>query len=221
MPKIESVLKSEISRMSKREVNAAYRPLAGEVRAMKKKLSDLLKRFTPLEKWTREKIREAEAKKAQLKAPAEVVKKSRMFTPVRIKNLRLKLGLSQRELGILTGATLGAVGGWESGRFVPRKDKKAAMLALKKLGKREVRKVLEKKAEEAGKEKPKRKKAKKPSKKATKKKAGRKKPGRPAKKKAPKKGARKTRKPMKKKAGRPRKAGAKRKRAGKARGRKK
>ena len=208
MPKIETILKSEIIRLAKREINAAFRPLAGEVRSMKKKLSDLKGKFAPLEKWTREKMREAEEKKAQLKAPVDEVKKAR-FSPARIKNLREKLGLSQREMGILTGATIGAVASWEKGKFAPRKDKKAAMLALKKLGKRGVKKVLEKKEAEAGELKPEKGKAKK----ATKKKTGRRKPGRPAKKKVLKKGARKT---AKKKAGRPKKAGTRKKRAGRA-----
>lgn len=193
MPKIENILKSEIIRLAKKEVKAASRPLASEVRAMKKKFSALSKKFSLLQRWGKDKMRQEEEKKAQLKVSTDEVKKSR-FTPARIKNLRLKLGLSQRELGILTGATLGAVGGWESGRFVPRKDKKAAMLALKKLGKREVRKVLAKKEAEVGGEKPKRRKARKISKK----KAGRgRKPGRPP----------------KKKTGRPKKTGAKKKRA--------
>ena len=171
MSKIESIIKSEISRLSKREVNAASRPLAGEVRAMKKRLSDLTKKFAPLEKWTREKMREAEEKKAQLKAPAEVVKKSRL-SPRLIRSLREKLGLSQNNLAKLIGVSLGAVAMWEKGKFAPRKDKKAALIALRKLGKREVKMVLEKKKAEAGEKKPKRRKAKR-GRKPAKKKAGR------------------------------------------------
>ena len=147
MPKIETVLKSEISRLAKREVKAAFSPLASEVRDIKKKLSDLSKKFAPLKKWTREKMREAEEKKAQLKAPVEEVKKSRL-SPARIRGLRIKLGLSQNDMGVLIGVSQGTVVMWESGKFAPRKDKKAALIALRKLGKREVRKVLEKKEEE-------------------------------------------------------------------------
>ena len=199
MPKIETTIKAEISRLAKREINAAFRPLAGEVRVMKKKLSDIKGKFAPLEKWTREKMREAEEKKAQLKAPADEVKKSRL-SPRWIRNLRQKLGLSQNKLAILIGASLGTVAMWEKGKFAPRKDKKAALIALRKLGKREVRKVLEKKKEEeAGEKKPKRGKAKKVRK--------------PGKKKAPKARPKKTRKPLKKKTGKGMKAGARKKRS--------
>ena len=176
MPNIETIIKAEITRLAKKEVKAASSPLAGEVRSMKKKLSDLSKKFGPLEKWTKDKIRQDEEKKAQLKAPADEVKKSRL-SPRWIRNLREKLGLSQNKLAILIGASLGTVAMWEKGKFAPRKDKKAALIALRKLGKREVGKMLEKKKAEVEEKKPKRRKAKR-GKKPAKKKAGRgRKPG--------------------------------------------
>ena len=64
------------------------------------------------------------------------------LTAPRIRNLRKKLGLSQRELGALTGASLSAVVVWETGKFRPQGEKKAALVALKRLRKREVRKLL-------------------------------------------------------------------------------
>jgi hypothetical protein len=49
-------------------------------------------------------------------------------------------------LGVLVGATTGAVLSWEKGKFKPRGDKKAALVALRKLRRREVRKLLVEKA---------------------------------------------------------------------------
>jgi hypothetical protein len=49
-------------------------------------------------------------------------------------------------MGILTGATTGAVLSWESGKFKPKGNKKAALVALRKLRKQEVRKLLADKA---------------------------------------------------------------------------
>jgi DNA-binding XRE family transcriptional regulator len=69
------------------------------------------------------------------------VKASR-FTPERIRSLRNKLGISQRELGILVGATNGAVLSWEKGKFKPQGEKKAALVALRKVRKRDVKKML-------------------------------------------------------------------------------
>jgi len=52
-----------------------------------------------------------------------------------------------RELGILTGVGLSTVLSWEKGKFKPRGEKKAALVALRRLRKRAVRKLLAEKAE--------------------------------------------------------------------------
>jgi hypothetical protein len=52
-----------------------------------------------------------------------------------------------RELGVLTGSSLGAILSWEKGKFKPRGDKKAALVTLRKLKKREVKRMLAEKAE--------------------------------------------------------------------------
>jgi transcriptional regulator with XRE-family HTH domain len=80
-----------------------------------------------------------------LEATPEEVKASRL-TPDRIRGLRRKLDISMRELGILTGSSLGAVLSWEKGKFKPRGDKKAALVALRKSGRRKVRELLAEKA---------------------------------------------------------------------------
>jgi hypothetical protein len=50
---------------------------------------------------------------------------------------------------------VGAVGLWEKGKFRPNVNKKAVLVALRKLNKRGVRKILEEKVGEARKRKPK------------------------------------------------------------------
>jgi DNA-binding transcriptional regulator YiaG len=95
-----------------------------------------------------------------IEATPEEVKASRI-TPERIRGLRKKLGISQRELGILIGASTGAVLSWEKGKFRPMGEKKAALVALKKLKKREVKKLLAQKVEESKKGKAEKKPAKK------------------------------------------------------------
>jgi DNA-binding transcriptional regulator YiaG len=77
-----------------------------------------------------------------LEAAPEEVKMSR-FSPRLIRSLRGHLGITQKELAILAGVTVGAVHQWESGHFKPGTKKKAVMVALRKLGRREVRKLLE------------------------------------------------------------------------------
>ena len=144
MGKMEGTIKSEILRLAKREVRAAFLPLRREVWAMRLKLSGLSKGFATLNRQAKE-LRKEEAK-PKLGASPEEVKASRL-TPERIRNLRKKKGISQRELGILTGATTGAVLSWEKGKFKPTRDKKVALVALRKVMKRDVRKMLAEKAE--------------------------------------------------------------------------
>jgi len=154
MAKIEGVIKAEIMRLAKREVRAVFRPLKREVWQMSSRLSSLSKGIASLERMAKElHLEEAEPK---LEASPEEVKASRI-TPERISRLRKKLGISQRELGILIGASLGAVLSWEKGKFKPKADKKIALVALRKLKKREVKKLLAQKADEPKKSKAKRK----------------------------------------------------------------
>ncbi len=145
MAKIESIIKAEIQRLAKREVRSKFLPLRREVWGMRLKLSGLLKSFTKLDRWAKEQTRRAERSEINLEATPEEVKASR-FTPERIRNLRKKKGLSQRELAILAGVTIGAVTLWEKGKFKPKGDKKAALVALRKVNKREVKKILAEKA---------------------------------------------------------------------------
>jgi DNA-binding transcriptional regulator YiaG len=159
MGKVENSIKSEILRLAKKQVRGAFLPLKREVWKMRLRLSDLSKNFTFLDRLTREQIRQEESKKLRLEASVEEVKASR-FTPERISNLRRRLGLSQRELAFLTGVTVGAVGLWEKGKFRPNVHKKAVLVALRKLSKRDVRTILAEKGGEAEKRKPKEKRAK-------------------------------------------------------------
>jgi DNA-binding transcriptional regulator YiaG len=152
MAKIESIIKSEIQRLAKHEVRSVFLPLRREVWGLKLKLSNLIKSFTVLDRFAKE-ISKAKSTEPKLEASPEEVKASRL-TPERISGLRKKLGISQRELGILTGASLGAVASWEKGKFRPKGEKKAALVALRKIRKRDVRKMLSEKPVETKREEP-------------------------------------------------------------------
>jgi DNA-binding transcriptional regulator YiaG len=155
MGKVEKIIKSEVLRLAKREVRSFFLPLRREVRTMRLKLSTLSKNFAVVDRMAKERMRQEESKKLQLEASAEEVKASR-FTPERIRNLRRRLGISQKALAILVGVTVGAVGLWEKGKFHPAANKKAVLVALRKLSKREVKKFLaEKKGGETEVRKPK------------------------------------------------------------------
>ena len=79
-----------------------------------------------------------------LAASPEEVKKAR-FSPRLLRSLRKSLGITQKELAVLAGVTVGAVHLWEKGKFRPKDEKMAVLLGLRKLGRGGVKKLLEEK----------------------------------------------------------------------------
>jgi len=142
MGKIEGIIKSEIMRLAKREIRKIAVPLGRDVRSLKSAASQLRKAVLTLQRITANQQKVLEKGKKPLEAAPEEVKMSR-FSPRLIRSLRGHLGITQKELAILTGVTVGAIHQWESGQFKPSMKKKAVMVALRKLGRREVRKLLE------------------------------------------------------------------------------
>jgi DNA-binding transcriptional regulator YiaG len=144
MGKLEGMLKSEIMRLAKRETRRIALPLRRDLRTLKNVVSQLRKSVFGLEKWTTQQKREIGKGKIPLEATPDEVKKSR-FSPRLIRNVRKRLGVTQKEMASLAGVTVGAIYQWEQGIFEPRGKKKGILVALRKLGRRAVRKLLEEK----------------------------------------------------------------------------
>ena len=142
MGKLEGMIKSEIVRLAKREIRKIARPLSRDVRSMRSTVSQLRKTVLALQRLTARQESESRKEKVLLEAAPEEVKKSR-FSPRLIHTLRKRLGITQKEMATLTGVTVGAIYQWENGIFEPRGQKKGMLVALRKLGRREVRKLLE------------------------------------------------------------------------------
>ena len=147
MGKLEGVIKSEIVRLAKRETRKLSFPLSRDIRTLKSIVSQLRKSVSTLEKLAAQQQRELRKGKIPLDVPPDEVKKSR-FSPRLIRNLRKRLGITQKEMAILAGVTVGAIYQWEQGIFVPRGKKKGMLVALRKLGRRDVKRLLEEKGPE-------------------------------------------------------------------------
>ncbi len=141
MGKLESTIKFEIERLTKREIHKVSVPLKRDVRSLKITLSYLRKAVLPLERFAADRQKEFAKQGIPLEVSPEELKKSRL-SPRLIKTLRKKLKISQKELAILVGVTPGAIQNWETGKFTPKADKKAALAALRKVGRTEVKKLL-------------------------------------------------------------------------------
>lgn len=142
MGKVEGIIKSEIVRLAKREIRKISVPLGREVRFLKNAVSQIRKTVVALERFATQQQKELTKRKVPLEATPEEIKVSR-FSPRLIRSLRKRLGITQKELAILCGVTVGAIHQWESGMFKPRGEKKGVIVALRKLRRREVRKLLE------------------------------------------------------------------------------
>jgi DNA-binding transcriptional regulator YiaG len=144
MAKFETIIKSEMVRLAKREVRKTSVPLGRDVWSLKSAVSQLRKAVLALQRITANQQKELEKRGMPLEAAPEEVNVARL-SPRLIRSLRGHLGITQKDLSVLTDVTVGAVHQWESGQFKPSTKKKAVMVALRKLGRREVRNLLEKK----------------------------------------------------------------------------
>jgi DNA-binding transcriptional regulator YiaG len=147
MGKVETTIRSEITRLAKREVRKISLPLSRDVRMLKGTMLHMRKAVQALERLAAKQQALGGKEKKQLEATPEEVEISR-FSPRLFRSLRKRLGISQKELATLVGVTVGAVHQWESGKFQPRDEKKGTLVALRKLGRREVRELLEGKSSE-------------------------------------------------------------------------
>jgi len=147
MGKLEGMIKSEIVRLAKREMRKIFVPLGRDVRSLKSTVSQLRKAVLVLERFSAQRQKELGKEKIPLQATPEEVKVSR-FSPRLIRSLRKHLGITQKELALLAGVTVGAVHQWESGMFKPGDKKKVVLVAIRKLGRREVRKLVEERGAE-------------------------------------------------------------------------
>jgi DNA-binding transcriptional regulator YiaG len=144
MGKVESIIKSEIIRLAKGEMRKISIPLGRDVRLMKNTVSQLRKSVLSLERFAAHQQKELSKREIRLEAPPEEIKQSR-FSPRLLQSLRKRLGITQKELAILAGVTVGAAHLWETGKFRPKDTKRSVLLALRKLNRREVRELLNQK----------------------------------------------------------------------------
>jgi DNA-binding transcriptional regulator YiaG len=141
MPNIGVLLKDEISRLCRREIrktvagvkkaSVSYRR---DIAALKRQVAALQKKSAFLEKRT---SAAGESKSAAL--PARPVR----FVAKGLRSLRARLGLSASQLALLLGVSEQSVYNWETKKATPRKEQLASIIALRGVGKREVKARLD------------------------------------------------------------------------------
>ena len=140
MPDVASVLKEEIIRLSRSEIKKQIDPLNKRVQELKKTVTQQKKQIAALEK-----SQSQADKKVPDAAPpiAEEKSSSRKITVASIKAQRKRLKLSQREMGLLLAVSTMTITRWEQGKGSPRGENRDAFVALRGMGKRQVKERLE------------------------------------------------------------------------------
>ncbi|MBX9965209.1 MAG: helix-turn-helix domain-containing protein [Burkholderiales bacterium] len=145
MPNIGTILKQEITRLARRELRAellATKKASAQYRhaiaALKSKVASLEKQIAQFGR---------RAGKSASGAATESASES-AGTPIRfgakgLKSLRARLGLSAAEMGKVLGVTGQSVYNWELGNARPRAEQIQKIVALRSVGKRDVKKYLE------------------------------------------------------------------------------
>ena len=141
MSKVESALREEITRLARKVTRTMQARTVEDVRRLKKRVANLQTEIATLK---REQAREASRSRmaeATKSIKEEGAKKARL-SPGLIQKLRKRHRISQSDMAVLLGVSTSAVGFWESGKAQPRPDMKARIVALRNLGRRDVRRVL-------------------------------------------------------------------------------
>ena len=132
MPSLNTILKGEIARLARKEIKGAVEPLRKANAGYRRDIAALKRQLAELQ---RQMGKQAKAKAAV--APDSDEAKPARITPKGLKSLRAKLGLSGADFGRLVGASVQSVYNWEAGKATPRASQRAAIAAVKGIGKRE------------------------------------------------------------------------------------
>jgi DNA-binding transcriptional regulator YiaG len=156
MPNIAAVLKDEICRLARREVNiqaGKTRKAAVQYRRDIAKLKRLVGQQEKELKGLKREIQQCQGEPATAEEPLEGIR----FSSRSVKAQRQRIGLSAADYGRLVGVSGLTIYNWEHDKARPRKAQLAALVAVRGVGKREALKKLAELDEQAAKKGPKRK----------------------------------------------------------------
>jgi DNA-binding transcriptional regulator YiaG len=142
MPNIASILKSEISRVARKEARTETAGIKKASSTHRTEIAALKRRLQALEQELR-RVSKASGKLVAQQAEAEPEPQTLRFSAKALSAQRKRLGLSAEDCGLLVGASAQSVYNWESGEVRPRAKHLAAIAGLRKMGKRQVAAQLE------------------------------------------------------------------------------
>lgn len=142
MPNIASLLKSEISRVARKELRAELGALKKASSAYRSEIAALKRRAQALEQELRRLARTNGRAPAAAAPDADGGAGKARFSAKGLASQRKRLGLSAADCGRLVGASGQSVYKWEDGKAKPRAKHLPALVALRTMGKKEAARRL-------------------------------------------------------------------------------
>lgn len=136
MANIASLLKSEISRVARKEVRGETAGLKKAISSYRSEIAALKRRALALEGELR-RLSKAAGKSAPAAIDGEAPAHALRFSPKGLASQRKRLGLSAHECGLLVGASGQSIYNWEDGKARPRAKHLQALAALRGMGKKD------------------------------------------------------------------------------------
>jgi DNA-binding transcriptional regulator YiaG len=129
MPTLAATLKTEIRRITGRELKRALRPLRRLTRQLR-----LLKTLTRAQRRTVAKLERRMARLGRggaLGARRRTLDSGPRISPAAIRTLRRRMKMTRLQFAKAVGVSAGSIFGWETGRSVPRGGSRQKLLQLK------------------------------------------------------------------------------------------
>ncbi|MEO8806654.1 MAG: helix-turn-helix transcriptional regulator [Burkholderiaceae bacterium] len=143
MPNIASVLKSEITRIARKEIRTEVETLKKYVSTHRTEIAALKRRTQSLEQELR-RLNKSGSRPAPAPAPAPTEESSKpvRFSPKDLATQRQRLGLTVEGCGRLLGTSGKSIYRWETGKAQPRETYWASIAALRTLSKSQAAEVV-------------------------------------------------------------------------------
>jgi len=141
LAKIETAIRDAIARGARKQVRSAATPLRRDVRRLRQAVRDIRAQLASLRevaaRWS-----DSHAGRGWQPAVSEEEARSARLSPGLIRKLRLRLALSQAAVARLVRVSPAAVVQWEQGRATPTGKNRAALVGLRRLGRRQAKRLL-------------------------------------------------------------------------------
>jgi DNA-binding transcriptional regulator YiaG len=141
LAKIEMAIREAIARGARKQIRSAATPLRRDVRRLRQAVRDLRAQVAALRevaaRWA-----DSHARRGWQPDVSEEEARTARLSPGLIRKLRVRLALSQAAVARLVRVSPAAVVQWEQGRATPTGKNRAALVGLRRLGRRQAKRLL-------------------------------------------------------------------------------